>query len=250
MVLSCPDRKATACAFALALNCLLPLPRGADAAESVEALRLRATAGTAGVAAYLAGGPAWQGVADAPLWLNKTPPLYEGDPLDDGYRPAARIALMRCAEALLVRLTWSDSTESLPKPPERVPDAGQASIYKEHSLDIERFADAACVMVPRPAGPTASPPSLMMGEKGQPVDLYYWHEVRGCQRLEAAGRSTTTRTGETFPGVAHRLANGWEVVFQLPALPDGTPLAFAVWDGARGQRDGLKYFSLWYEVQS
>lgn len=249
MVLSGPDRKRAGFAFALALGCLFSLPRSGGAADGAEALRLRATTGAAGVAAYLAGGTAWQGVAEAPLWLNRTPPLYEGDPLDDGYRPAARVALIRCPEALLVRLTWSDSTESLPKPPERVPDAGQASIYKEYSLDIERFADAACVMVPRPAGPAVTLPSLMMGEKGQPVDLYYWHEVRGCQHLEAAGRSTTTRTGETFPGVAHRLANGWEVVFQLPALPGGTPLAFAVWDGARGQRDGLKYFSLWYEVQ-
>jgi hypothetical protein len=33
---------------------------------------------------------------------------------------------------------------------------------------------------------------------------------------------------------------------ELPDRPQGCPVAFAVWNGATGDRDGLKYFSIWY----
>jgi hypothetical protein len=36
------------------------------------------------------------------------------------------------------------------------------------------------------------------------------------------------------------------VTFELPDQADGTPTAFAVWDGATDDRDGLKFFSIWY----
>jgi DMSO reductase family type II enzyme heme b subunit len=88
----------------------------------------------------------------------------------------------------------------------------------------------------------------MMGEPGEPVDLYYWHHVKGFQHLQAAGRGTTGPTGETIPGKARRTANGWSVIFQLPVPVTATPFAFATWDGDKSHRDGLKYFSLWYEV--
>lgn len=198
----------------------------------------------------LQGGAAWRDIPSHDIHLNRTPPLYEGDPLDDGWRPTARVSLARAGQFVLVRLVWTDSTESRPTDPERVPDEGSAHIYKKHSLDIQRFADAACVMIPKATGPQAVYPAIMMGEKDAPVDLYYWHLVKGFQKLEAAGRSTTTRTGETFPGSARYTGQGWEVIFELPAFPPQTPLCFAVWDGNRGQRDGLKYFSTWYEVAS
>jgi hypothetical protein len=212
------------------------------------ALHLSVAATSLSVERLRDGGAAWAALPEQTIHLNRTPPLYEGDALDDGYRPRAQVSLARSGDHLLVRLSWSDSTESRPAPAERVPDTGQAAVYKEHSLDIERFADAACVMVPKTTGEQKTYPALMMGEKNAPVDLYYWHLVKGFQRLEAAGRSTTTRTGETFPGSARYTGKGWEVVFELPALPALTPICLAVWDGDRMQRDGLKYYSLWYEV--
>jgi DMSO reductase family type II enzyme heme b subunit len=115
-------------------------------------------------------------------------------------------------------------------------------------MDIERFADAACVMVPATDGERATYPALMMGDKDAPVSLYYWDAARGFERLRAAGRGSTEPTGESFPGAARRTAGGWEVVLELPAPAPRTPLAFAFWDGERQQRAGLKYFSTWYEV--
>ena len=41
----------------------------------------------------------------------------------------------------------------------------------------------------------------------------------------------------------------WQVTLQLPAVPAGVPLAFAVWDGSQQDRDGRKYFSVWYRLQ-
>ena len=145
-------------------------------------------------------------------------------------------------------MRWTDPTDSSPRAAETIPDAGETADLHEHSMDIERFADAACVMVPQQGGRRPRLPSLMMGEAGQPVHLYYWNKGRGFERLEAAGRGTTTRTSELFPGTARRTAEGWEVVFQIPDPPAATPLSFAVWDGDRTHRDGLKYFSIWYEL--
>ncbi len=197
---------------------------------------------------FAADAGAWAGATETELFLQHTPPIYESDPVDDGYRPSARAAAVRNGDRIWVRLRWSDPTDSEPRPPARIPDAGDSSIYREHSVDVERFADAACVMVPREPGKRAAYPALMMGDTGDPVDLFYWNRRRGFERMTAAGRSTVPGSGPAFPGKARRLDDAWEVVFELPALSPGTPIAFAVWDGDRGQRSGLKYYSLWYEV--
>jgi len=219
---------------------------GASAAPAFE---LPVGASASSTASLLAGEPsAWAGVPERAVGLNRTPPLYEGDPPDDGARPALRVACVRTSGSLLVRLRWHDPTDSSPKPAGAVPDAGAPEIYQKHSADIERFADAACVMIPQTPGAHAAMPSLMMGEAGQPVTLYYWNNVRGFERLDAAGRGTTTRSGATFPGEVRRTAEGWEAVFQLPDQPGATPLSFAVWDGDQAQRDGLKFFSVWHEL--
>jgi hypothetical protein len=222
---------------------------GVATARGADAPLLPVTETAASQALLLAGSdPAWAHSPETRIDINRTPALYEGDPMDDGERPEVRVSVVRGGGGMAFRLRWTDPTESRPQGLERVPDAGDPSIYKAHSQDLERFADAACVMVPREPGPRAAFPALMMGEKGAPVELYYWHLVRGFERLEAAGRGTTTRTGESFPGAFRRSAAGWEAVFILPDLPAGTPVSFAVWDGDRDQRDGLKFFSVWYEL--
>ena len=228
----------------------LALAPVALAAAGDGAVSLVVTPSTRPAGELLDNAAAWAGVPDQLIHLNRTPPLYEGDPLDDGHRPSARVNLVRSGDRVLVRLTWSDSTESRPAPPERIPDAGADPIYLKHSLDIERFADAACVMVPKATGENAAFPGIMMGDRNAPVDLYYWNLVKGFERMEAAGRATTSRTGQGFPGRTQYAAGAWVAVFELPAFPAGTPLCFAVWDGDRGQRDGLKYYSLWYDVGS
>ena len=210
----------------------LPIARSGASAEEL-------LAGDAG---------AWAGAIESAIALNRTPPLFEGDPVDDGVRPDLRVMIARSAGALFVRMRWTDPTDSTPREAEAVADVGEAGIYKKHSTDIDRFADAACVMVPRTGGAQAAFPSLMMGEAGRPVQLYYWNSVRAFERLEAAGRGTTSRTSEVFPGHARRTDEGWDVVLALPDQPESTPISFAVWDGDQAQRDGLKFYSVWYAL--
>jgi DMSO reductase family type II enzyme heme b subunit len=224
-------------------------PHAAPAALRNGALQLPAGASNATAEELLAGdAAAWSGATEMAVALQRTPPLYEGDPVDDGARPAAAVAAAHAAGAFFLRLRWDDASRSEPLPPEKLPDAGDESIYKAHSRDISGFADAACVMVPKRTGEQAPFPSLMMGDVESPVDLYYWNLARGFERLEAKGRATTTRTGRPFPGAARRTVRGWEIVLQLPDLEARTPVSFAIWDGAAGHRDGLKYFTVWYEV--
>jgi hypothetical protein len=39
------------------------------------------------------------------------------------------------------------------------------------------------------------------------------------------------------------------VTLELPELPVGTPLAVAIWNGSQQDRDGRKYFSVWYKTE-
>ena len=156
--------------------------------------------------------------------------------------------LIRQDSSLYVRLTWTDSTvDSIPAA-KRYTDAGEPAVYKRQSEVIDQFRDAACIMTPR--GETAGAnPSLVMGNIGHPVTLYYWRNGEGFALGEAAGRGSTTMSTTSFPGHFSHEGDQWEVVFALPMSTSSMPIALAVWDGSRDHRDGLKYYSLWYEVQ-
>jgi hypothetical protein len=66
---------------------------------------------------------------------------------------------------------------------------------------------------------------------------------------QAQGRGTTRRTGQVFP-VNSTYENGqWNVIFELPDLPPGTTVAFAIWNGSQKDRNGRKYFSVWQVLE-
>lgn len=194
--------------------------------------------------------PAWNSALDSKLQWNRTPPLYASDPVDDGTRPVAAVRLLRMKDgSVAVRLRWTDSTRNETGSGARFPDGGESHIYPVHNTATDAFCDAACVMVPKTRGAHAIYPSLMMGQADQPVDLYYWRAGAGFELLGAHGRATTASTETAVIGDAARSDGEWTVTFAVPNLTAGTPICFAVWDGAQLHRDGLKYFSLWYEVQ-
>jgi DMSO reductase family type II enzyme heme b subunit len=85
-----------------------------------------------------------------------------------------------------------------------------------------------------------------MGDAHNPARLYYWNASRGAAVLTASGRATPQPTGEKFTHRARHGAGKWTLTLELPALADGYPVAFAIWDGQFGDRDGLKFFSVWY----
>ena len=201
------------------------------------------------VSALLSGDATAWAVPSAEIHLNRTPPLFETDPRDNGIRPVARVQVQRADNSLYVRFVWNDSTADSVPAAMRYPDAGEAAIYKRQSEHVDKFLDAACVMVPKQTDTSGPLPSLMMGAQADQVWLYYWRNGRGFERLEAAGRGTTASKGVNFPGKARYEKGQWVVVFEIPASQGArTPMAFAIWNGSQSQRDGLKFYSLWYEV--
>lgn len=192
----------------------------------------------------------WDGFTSFPIHLNRTPPLYTGDALDDGFRPGASVKIAREGEKILVRIHWQDNTENVASFGKRYPDAGEDHVYPKQTESTSAFPDALCIMVPKKRGEHTSYPTVIMGEPKKPVDLYFWKAGEGFSRLSAHGRaSVEAEANSTLEGTAVRDGDGWSVVMEVENMMPGTPTCFAVWDGAKEQRDGLKYYSLWYEIE-
>jgi hypothetical protein len=187
---------------------------------------------------------AWQKATPTALLLNRTPRIYRTEPAQERPIPAARVRALRSAGKLYLKLTWSDPTRNAPAAP--TARGGQPEhLHQQPTAETGTFADAAAVMVPENwTGPDF--PSLLMGDKHTPARIYYWNASRGAAELTASGRATPQSTGRTFH---HRAAYGekkWTLTLEVPDQPEGYPVAFAVWDGQYGDRDGLKFFSVWY----
>lgn len=197
--------------------------------------------------------PAWAQADKTALHFHRTPPLYNDGPYDDGERPVASVRFIRFSDKTLVlRLEWSDSTLDNFEQGVRYPDAGEPHVYKTHTSSTNQFGDSACLMAPKTRAPMSAYPSMMMGDAASPVDLFFWQAGRGFSLLQAHGRASTAaaQTEQALTGKSFRQENGWAVIFVLPDLSASIPVCFAIWDGAKQQRDGLKYYSLWYEIQS
>jgi len=192
---------------------------------------------------------AWRQVPARRLALNRTPPLYDTDPPAALEISTVDVRVARAGGHLLVHMSWSDPSSdvaTLPAVPETPPEQRNRKVPTQ---ETDRFFDAAAVMFPAGQSSGTFTPSLQMGDPGQPVTIYYWNAARGALLMEAHGRNTTRRTGDTFPAqVVHR-AGTWRVVLELPNLPAGVPLAVAVWNGSQLDRDGRKYFSVWHWLE-
>lgn len=198
----------------------------------------------------LQGVPAeWNPIAVKHVGLNRTPPLFDTDEPASLEIAAVDVRVARAGGKLLVRLTWRDTTQdaaTLAAVPNSPPETRFRKVPTEAD---DRFFDAAAIMFPADPHPGAAAPSLQMGDAHDPVQIYYWNAARGAMLMQAQGRSTTRRTGETFPATGAYQNGQWSVVFELPDLPPGTPMAFAVWNGSQKDRDGRKYFSVWQVLE-
>jgi hypothetical protein len=191
----------------------------------------------------------WEQVASRQVALKRTPPLYDTDPPADSGISSAEVRAARTEGKLFVHIAWRDATDDeavIAKPPPTPPERRR---MKEHSEASNRFVDATAVMFPSNLSTAAVSPSLQMGDPQMPVTIYYWNAARGTMLIHAQGRGTTKRTGESFPARGLYRDGLWQVTLQLPAVPAGVPLAFAVWNGSQQDRDGRKYFSVWYRLQ-
>ncbi len=198
----------------------------------------------------LNGGPAaWSQIVAKHVALNRTPPLYDTDEPAAVEIPVVDVRLARAGGKLIVQLSWRDATHdatTLTEVPNTPPENRFLKIPTEAD---DRFFDAAAVMFPTKAGLGEIAPSLQMGDAEHPVEIYYWNATRGSIMMQAQGRSTTRRTDRSFPANSSYENGQWSVTLELPDLPAGTTVAFAIWNGSQKDRDGRKYFSVWQVLE-
>lgn len=186
----------------------------------------------------------WKSVAPVSLALHRTPPLYSTDAPAGLDIASVQLQILRGPGGAFVRLEWADGTHdsvTLAKA-ERT---WQDDRLVTQSQATDRFSDACAVMIPARPVTGELNPSLQMGDAAHPVRIFFWDSTRGAAVMEATGRETTKRTGQSFPAQSQYAAGKWMVTMQFPGLPQGTPLAVAVWNGSQQDRDGRKYFTIW-----
>jgi hypothetical protein len=192
-------------------------------------------------------GPAWDKAKPTRILLNRTPRIYQTEPVRQRTAPGLEVRALRTGDKLCLRLRWDDATKNAPVAPPRKAGAGDdaGTLYKRPTGETAAFADAAAVMVPEKwTGPAF--PALLMGDKTNPVRLFYWNASRGAEEMTASGRATPKPVDRPVAHSARHAEGQWALVLELPDQPAGSPLAFAVWDGEAGDRDGSKFFSIWY----
>lgn len=149
------------------------------------------------------------------------------------------VTLARTSDRFYVRLRWRDETQ-------------------DAATRLDRFRDGAAVQFA--IGDEAT--SYIMGTgPEEPVNIWYWRSDRNIVESLAAGGpgSTTALEEQPVSGDARYMlgekpiANQWVVVMSRPIDAAGehqvslkrsrVPMAFALWQGGTGQRDGLKNVS-------
>lgn len=125
--------------------------------------------------------------------------------------------------------------------------------------DIGRFPDAVAVQWPIRYGPEVKLPYVGMGHAGHPVSIWFWRADGRVETLAAEGFGSLTP--QPSDGIVARTAwekGAWKVVLKRslsargsvhlqmkPSTAGLVPVAFAVWSGEAGQRDGDKFLSPW-----
>ncbi len=190
----------------------------------------------------------WKSAAPLPLALHRTPPLYPTDAPAPNELQTVQAQILHSAAGNFIRLEWADKTHDTAVLP-KAERSWQGDHLVTQSPATDRFSDACAVMIPAKPAAGDLNPSLQMGDPEHPVQIYFWDSTRGAALMEASGRETTKRTGQSFPTQSLYAAGKWAVTLQIPSLKSGTPFAVAVWNGSQQDRDGRKYFSIWYRAQ-
>ena len=192
--------------------------------------------------------PEWKSAAPLTLALHRTPPLYPTDAPAAIEVPSVQAQIIHSAAGNFVRLEWADKTHDTTVLP-KAERAWQGDHLVTQSAATDRFSDACAVMIPAKPVTGELNPSLQMGDADHPVRIFVWDGTRGAAVMEASGRETTKRTGQSFPAQGQYANGKWSVTLQISDLRAGTPFAVAIWNGSQQDRDGRKYFTIWYRAQ-
>jgi DMSO reductase family type II enzyme heme b subunit len=190
----------------------------------------------------------WKSAAPVVLALHRTPPLYPTDAPATIEIPSVQAQIIHSAGGNFVRLEWADKTHDTTVLP-KAERAWQGEHLVTQSEATDRFSDACAVMISARPGAGGVNPSLQMGDADHPVHIFVWDSTRGAAVMEASGRETTKRTGQSFPAQGQYAAGKWTVTMQIPDLQAGAPFAVAIWNGSQQDRDGRKYFTRWYRAK-
>jgi DMSO reductase family type II enzyme heme b subunit len=190
----------------------------------------------------------WKSAASVVLALHRTPPLYSTDAPAALEIPSVQAQIIHGATGNFVRLEWADKTHDTTVIP-KAERAWQGDHLVTQSAATDRFSDACAVMIPAKPVTGDLNPSLQMGDADHPVHIFVWDSTRGAAIMEANGRETTKRIGQSFPAQAQYAAGKWAVTMQISDLHAGAPFAVAIWNGSQQDRDGRKYFTIWYRAQ-
>lgn len=191
----------------------------------------------------------WSKITSQRIALNRTPRLYDTEALSELELAFVDIRLARMEGKLVVQMVWRDPTQDTAEIAKLPSAPTEGRPHKELTETTDRFFDSAAVMHPVRLPDNDVWPSLQMGNAGDPVSIYFWNAARGAARMQAEGRGTTKRTGESFPAQATYRDGSWHVTMELQDVPAGMPLAFAIWNGSQQDRDGRKYFTTWLKLE-
>lgn len=183
----------------------------------------------------------WDRLPEYRVNLALAPAVHESVELRVNYDDPgfdAYLNLARTSNRLYVRMRWRDDT-------------------LDDATTLDRFRDAAAVQFSLGDDLT----SYLMGTgPDEAVNIWYWKaDSDGVQNLAAGGYGSTTIlptqsvSGEGQYDVKDGDPNEWTVVMSRPLPVAGDyevsfrrteiPIAFAIWQGSEGQRDGFKYVS-------
>ncbi|MBI4967026.1 MAG: c-type cytochrome [Rhodospirillales bacterium] len=132
---------------------------------------------------------------------------------------------------IAIQLSW----------PDRTIDNGRPD-------DTDSFADAAALQFAVPAR-DGRLPYIGMGEPKKPVEIWFWRNGKGSEKLTARGFGTLDkRQGPPPETVARREGGSWRVIFAgpLPVRTGPLPVAIALWNGADQGRAGRKSLTAWH----
>ncbi|MGI9500060.1 MAG: ethylbenzene dehydrogenase-related protein, partial [Geminicoccaceae bacterium] len=181
----------------------------------------------------------WERLPEYRIHAAPAPPVHESVELrldDDDLGRDVYFTLARTSERFYVRLRWRDET-------------------RDTETRTDRFRDGAAVQFA--IGDEATSAIMGTGPE-EPVNIWYWRsDADRIENLAAGGPGSTTRLDEQpVSGDSLYSSNGgssdgqWIVVMSRPIDASGDhqisfdrdklPIAFALWQGSDGQRDGLK----------
>jgi len=195
---------------------------------------------------------AWHGVSALTVGLTGTPLAMQPSPYIIASRAGKPIGKVKQVEVkalhngqqIAFRLHWEDPERDL------------------EQTDNDTFADGAALLFPlRPDSPL-----ITMGAPGKPVTAWHWRAdrpLRARNNVAAGLGSTRVTKDESITVYSGYEQAHWSVVFvrdlRVPAATDdaiqfsvGANFLFgvAVWEGANGERAGLKAFSpAWQSVE-